>query len=237
MPPARLSNPWWIPPVFGRIPQGLEERHLRLVGIVALTLISDEADVIAGALAGAAGLAAGIGGFVWVQLKGGAGFMARAAGRARSGDWGGLIETADDVDAELRAAYGRPVAVAAGVAIRLATRVVLVGEIILAAHLMGHPIGLVEAVMLKALVVGIRGIGFAVPGGWGVQEGGYIAIGALIGLPPDLMLAVSLATRVREILPNIPLLFYWQFHEGRRHWRRSRAETADRRDVSGAPPS
>ena len=48
------------------------------------------------------------------------------------------------------------------------------------------------------------------PGGFGIQEGGYVAVGALLGHPADLMLVVSLATRIREILPSIPMLILWQ---------------------------
>ena len=62
---------------------------------------------------------------------------------------------------------------------------------------MGHPIGMAEAVLISGLIVGLRGVAFAVPGALGVQEGGYIAIGVLVGIPVDLMLAVSLATRIR----------------------------------------
>ena len=54
-----------------------------------------------------------------------------------------------------------------------------------------------EAVLISGLIVGLRGVAFAVPVALGVQEGGYIAIGALVGIPVDLMLAVSLATQIR----------------------------------------
>ncbi len=73
---------------------------------------------------------------------------------------------------------------------------------------------------IKGLVDGLRGVSFAVPAGIGVQEGGYIGIGILLGMPAELMLAISLATRVREIVPNIPFLIAWQHAEGRAWWRR-----------------
>ena len=91
----------------------------------------------------------------------------------------------------------------------------------LAGHLMGYPIGLAEAILIKGLIVGLRGVAFTVPGAFGIQEGGFIAIGALIGFPAELMLAVSLASRVREIVPSIPFLLAWQQVEGRALWRRS----------------
>lgn len=41
----RRKNPWWIPPLFGRVPADIEERHLRLVGTVSLALLFEEYDL------------------------------------------------------------------------------------------------------------------------------------------------------------------------------------------------
>ena len=92
---------------------------------------------------------------------------------------------------------------------------------------MGAPIGFGDALLIKGLAVGLRGVAFAVPAGLGVQEGGFVAIGLMVGLPPELMIAVSLATRVREILPSIPFLFVWQHIEGRALWRRMRVAESE----------
>ena len=127
----------------------------------------------------------------------------------------GVAVGADTLDRKIREIYRRVPAVGMSLSWRLAGRVMLVGEIPLAAYLMGHPIGLAEAVLIHGLIVGLRGVAFAIPGGLGVQEGGFMAIGALIGIPVDLMLTVSLATRAREILPSIPFLVVWQHQEGR----------------------
>jgi len=81
--------------------------------------------------------------------------------------------------------------------------------------LVGYPIGLAEAVMLNSLAVALRSAAFAIPGGLGVQEGGYVMFGALVGLPPDVMLAISLATRLGEFIEGLPGLLAWQFAEGR----------------------
>ena len=199
-----------------------------LAGIAMLAWLTDDRAVISGALFGAAGLAIGISGFVWVQVKGGTSFLARTADTAGrnigGGKWRGVVDKAEAVDEEIRVTYRRPAALTLASALRLSARIILIGEVMLAAHLMGYPITIMEALMLKGLATGIRGVAFAIPGGLGVQEGGYIAVGALIGLPPELMLAVSLTTRVREIVPNIPFLLYWQFAEGRHQWRKARSE-------------
>ncbi len=82
--------------------------------------------------------------------------------------------------------------------------------------------------MLNSLAVALRSAAFVVPGGLGVQEGGYVAVGALLGLPPDVMLAVSLATRLGELIEGLPGLLAWHFAEGGAYWCRRRQ--------AGAPP-
>ena len=207
-----------------------------LVGITLLAVTVDDPALVWGALVGAGLLALGIGGFIAVQLGGGLSFMARTASGAGSRVWNpekwqGIIGSAQDVDDAIKAIYRHPGVIFLAVGVRLVARVVLVGEILLAAYLMGHPIGIMEAVLLKGLVVAVRGISFAVPGGYGLQEGSYIAIGLAVGLPADLMLAISLATRVREIVPSIPFLLVWQNVESRALWRRRSAAAQGQPDT------
>ena len=38
----RRRNPWWIPPFLGRVPEGLDARHLRLLGLMALGLAFEQ---------------------------------------------------------------------------------------------------------------------------------------------------------------------------------------------------
>ncbi len=44
-PPESLPNPWWIPPFLGKIPPGVERKHLSLLGAVAAALIFEEYDL------------------------------------------------------------------------------------------------------------------------------------------------------------------------------------------------
>jgi len=194
-----------------------------LIGIAMMALLVPDREIIVGALVGAASLAVGIGGFVTIQLGGSLGFVARSAGRLfRAERWRGIEAGADAVDRAIRLLYRRPAAIALSTTLHVMSRVVLVGEVMLASHLIGHPLGFAEAVLLKGLVDAVRGLSFAIPAGIGVQEGGYVALGALLGMPADGMLALSLASRVREILPSIPLLIAWQNVESRALWRRRR---------------
>ncbi len=47
-------------------------------------------------------------------------------------------------------------------------------------------------------------------GALGVQEGGLVMLGRVIGLGPETALALSLAKRVRELVLGIPGLIAWQ---------------------------
>lgn len=82
-------------------------------------------------------------------------------------------------------------------------------EIWLAFWLLGHPIGLAEAVILESLGQALRSAGFALPGGLGAQEGGIVAGGALLGIEPTIVLAVALIKRARELAYGVTGLIAW----------------------------
>lgn len=43
--PRHRRNPWWIPPLFGRVPADIEDRHLRVLGFVSLGLFFESFDL------------------------------------------------------------------------------------------------------------------------------------------------------------------------------------------------
>lgn len=96
-------------------------------------------------------------------------------------------------------------------------------EIWLILHFLGVSLGAREALVIESLSQVVRSVAFAVPGALGVQEGGFMLIGAIYGLSPQTALALSLAKRVREIILGVPGLLAWQWLEGRRWWLRRRA--------------
>jgi uncharacterized membrane protein YbhN (UPF0104 family) len=77
--------------------------------------------------------------------------------------------------------------------------------------MVNHPVSWFNALLLESLGQAIRGAAFAIPGALGVQEGGYLLLAPLAGLPPDTALALSLAKRAREMLLGIPGLLYLHF--------------------------
>ena len=120
------------------------------------------------------------------------------------------------IDAAVRATYERRKRLVWAVLWRVAFRLVLTGESWLALQVLGHPVSLVEALVLESLGQGVRSAAFAIPGGLGAQEGGIVVIGTALGLPAEVALALSLCKRFRELSVGIPALVAWQIEEGLR---------------------
>jgi putative membrane protein len=93
-------------------------------------------------------------------------------------------------------------------------------EIWLILYFMGAEVSPREALVIESLSQVVRSIAFAIPGALGVQEGGFVLIGAIYGLSPQTALALSLSKRVRELILGLPGLLAWQIMEGRRWWHR-----------------
>lgn len=190
-----------------------------IAGLLFLSWLTEEAGLLRAGLIGAGLLAMGIGSFIAIQVSGGVSYLTRFGGRfLRKLAHHSTVVDAKHIDSTVCAIYRRPGALVSSIGLRLVGQIWLVSEVILTAYLLGLEIGFVEALMLRALIGAVRGLSFVVPAGLGLQEGAYVALGALIGLPADMMLALSLASRLREILPSLPALVIWQHHEGRRFW-------------------
>ncbi|TDG06193.1 flippase-like domain-containing protein [Paraburkholderia guartelaensis] len=136
-------------------------------------------------------------------------------------DWSALATRADAIDEAVKSLYARRGRVAASFALSLAGWLVGTVEVWLALRFLGHPVGWIDALLLESIGQAIRGAAFAIPGSLGVQEGGYLLLAPLVGLPPEAALALSLAKRAREILLGLPGLLYLHFSE--RSWQRRRA--------------
>ncbi|WP_299398571.1 flippase-like domain-containing protein [Pelagibius sp.] len=121
-----------------------------------------------------------------------------------------------DVGAAVTQICAVPGPMAAYLLLRLASRLVMAGEVWLVLMLLGHPVTVLEALMIECLAQTLRSAAFALPGAYGVQEGGFILLGTLVGVPPDLALTASLAKRLRELLVGLPGLAFYQLSEGRR---------------------
>jgi hypothetical protein len=72
--------------------------------------------------------------------------------------------------------------------------------------------------LLESVGQAIRGAAFAIPASLGAQEGGYLLLAPIVGLAPDVALALSLAKRARELALGLPGLVY--LHWSERDWQR-----------------
>jgi uncharacterized membrane protein YbhN (UPF0104 family) len=94
-------------------------------------------------------------------------------------------------------------------------------EIWLALYFLGVQVSFTEAVVIESLIQAVSSAAFFVPGGLGVQEGGFVLIGGALGLDPATCLALAGARRIRDLLIFVPGLFAWQIAEssGKAHRR------------------
>ncbi len=90
-----------------------------------------------------------------------------------------------------------------------------IGEVALGLHFLGFPISFASCFMLEALVQAASNAAFVVPGALGVQEAGFLLFGQMLGLPPDIAVALAVIRRCRDVLLLTPGLIAWQIQEGR----------------------
>ncbi|HEY2683195.1 MAG TPA: flippase-like domain-containing protein [Steroidobacteraceae bacterium] len=162
------------------------------------------------ALLASAFLAVQVGGFFWLQRRGMFGKVIGWVMRvSKKRDWSGLLHQAQAIDAAVQSTYSqRAWPVVWCLLLNLAGWFVGVGEVYLITLFLGMPVTWADALLLESLGQAIRGAGFAIPGALGVQEGGYLLLAPIAGLPPNAGVALSLAKRARELLLGLPGLLY-----------------------------
>jgi len=125
-------------------------------------------------------------------------------------EWLNIAGGAALLDSSVHEIYRRRKSLAAASTWRLLGWLLGTGEIWLIMLFLGYPLSLYEALLLESLGQAVRAAGFFIPASLGVQEGGFLLLGAALGIPPHIALALSLGKRVRELLLGIPGLFIWQ---------------------------
>ena len=205
--------------------QALSQMLFALLGIVLFGAQGDLSDQRAPIIIVTIILALCIVVFCVLQRRGMFGRVLRVAARLfGKRDWDGLTLHADAVDAAIRNLYRNRRKVAASFMLNLAGWIAGTGEVWLILYFLGHPVSWHEALLLESVGQAIRGAAFAIPGSLGAQEGGYLLLAPLVGLPPDMALALSLAKRVRELILGIPGLLY--LHRSERKFQRRRRASA-----------
>jgi putative membrane protein len=127
-----------------------------------------------------------------------------------------LIGHSSNLDAEIRKVCGRRRELWAALAWQFGGIVIASFETWLALQLLGHPVDAWAAVTLESLTTTVRYFAFMVPAAIGVQEAGLVLFGQLVGIDPQIALALSLAKRAREVMFGLPALVSWQWAEGLR---------------------
>ena len=120
------------------------------------------------------------------------------------------------LDRAIRIIYRRPRRALSCLLWQFAGWVVSSGEIWIALQCFGHPLGVLDAVVITAVIEAASSSAFFVPGALGVQEGSFLVIGSLLGLAQEEALALALVRRARDVLVYGPALALWQLREGRR---------------------
>jgi glycosyltransferase 2 family protein len=151
-----------------------------------------------------------------VQRRGLFGPLGRLVGGLFGRRLSGLLGDARRLDRMLRQLYRRRARIVACTLWQLAGWIAGAGEIWLALRFLGHPVAVGDALIVEALAQAVSSAAFVVPAALGVQEGGFLVIGGLVGLGPELSLALALARRARDILIFVPALLAWQASEGHR---------------------
>ncbi len=188
-----------------------------LVGVSLLARFIGQSAVLPGSVVGVAAAVIVLGGFYVMQRYGGARLIDRAF-VALSARMNSRSETAEpgfqlamDSIWKSRSSY-------AVAALLVHTSAWMLGTLVvwLTLHFMQWPVTLEQAIILESLGASISSAAFFIPGSWGVQEGGYILIGQLLGVPVQLSLTLSLVKRIPDLVLGVPGLLVWYALETRR---------------------
>lgn len=157
------------------------------------------------------------------QRRGFADIVLRVLRKLAGGREWRAFAAADAFYAALASIRQRRTGLFASAGLHLLAWLVSSAEVYVALHLMGHPVTIAEAIIIESLGHAVRSAAFAVPGAVGVQEGGYVLLCALFGVPAEPAIAMSLVKRVADLVLGIPGLLIWM----QREWRPS-GPSADR---------
>lgn len=220
---ARILTFWKMPArlavagvVADLLLQTIAQALFALAGALLLAQVSDQQLVVPIAFLGAAIATAALAGFYFVQRYAGA-------------------RLADRILERLSTSLAFP-AVKAGLSFRIAMEQIWRGrgnyvfgslvlhalawafgtlEVFIALHCMQWPVTAVQAVILESIGASISSAAFLIPGSWGIQEGGYILIGSMLGVPMSSSLALSFVKRVPDLVLGVPGLAVWYSLETR----------------------
>ncbi len=229
---ARLIVLWGTPGVdaagsvmLEKTVQALATLAWGITGGVLLLVATDNETLARYTLIGMALLSVGIVALVSIQYAGLFKMLDGVLSRVLPGLSSQRLKVnAHRADECVRSLLHRPLRLASAVCLRFLALVLQTGELWLAAHLLGHPISLVEALVLRSIATTVTDVAFVFPAGFGLQEGALLVVGAALGFPAPFLLALALATRLHELAIDLPALAAWQWIERNAFVRRSKTQ-------------
>lgn len=224
---ARLLTFWAVPGgragasvVVDLFVQTATQFIFTLVGLACLIQAGGDTDIVRGVAIGLAILGPALIGFFVAQRFGGFRLLDKALALfTKDPHWAGL-GSAVSLHDSLQAIYASKRRLGAAFLLHLVIWFVGVFEVWTALHFMGHTTNYRTALVIESLGQAVRGAAFVVPGAIGVQEGGFVALCAVFGIPAPMAIALSLIKRLPEIALGLPGLVIWQGLEGRHLLRR-----------------
>lgn len=186
-----------------------------LVGLLLLLSIDGSGELLRWALPGVAVAGAAAVGFLLAQRWGVFRLVERLLERLALRFGWPALRALSDLHETVASLYRNPRAVAAGAAWHFMSWLLGAIEVWLILRFLGADVGFEGALIIESLGQAVRAAAFLIPGALGVQEGGYLLLGVMFGLAPEVGLSVSLIKRIREIVLGVPALLVWQAIEGR----------------------
>jgi len=183
-------------------------------GLLALVLLRPGSPLLlpAGVTLAVAGLLAAAA----MRFRRAVGHGLRGLGGRLLGEWfhgqGGL----DRVRTEMARLYGNPRRLLLAGTLHLLGWIATGVGTWINLRLLGFEAAMLPILALEALLDALVAAAFVVPGAAGVQEAGYVGLGAAFGVPPDMALSVSLLRRARDLALGLPILLVFQWIELRR---------------------
>lgn len=140
--------------------------------------------------------------------------LMRILSKVTSGKFEGLIGESAQIDQLIKEIWRRRRVVLAYLFVWQPLNCLMTSlEIWVALHFLGASVSLIDAIVIDSLIQALSSAAFFVPGALGVQEGGFLLIGGVLGLDPPTCLALAGARRLRDLLIFVPGLVAWQFAE------------------------
>jgi len=202
------------------------------IGLNLLVAATGRSNLWGPAIAGAPVAIAAVAGFYTFQRLG----MFRLFGSiisrcSKDPKWTAMLGKGGDIDQTVRRVYSDRGSILMCVFCEMASWFVGAVEVWIALCALGIPGGFPQAIVLEGVAQGVRSAMFFVPGALGIQEGGYVVVGRLLGIPEEMGLALALIRRVRELAFGIPGLIAWQIIEGSRAWKNTTSRIASQADA------